>query len=688
MSFVSKPVPPDQPSNQSNIPFANTPPGSSDRCVETNLIIAGAGECVMGRPLPFVGTEITPPPAIGARFQLETEDIEDGSASDYGYCIRQQQQQQRNQHQRFNNCDFGSSCGKASSTTPGSCHCPFRSNCAYCWTRNNKCDSNSNSNADHNHNHNSTVLRQQRVPSSSSCSSEASSTGGDHSGRSWSLNHHDTYTGDRWLNEITDTSNSQSDSEDDSSARWSPLHRAASRGHVAAVQAMVSAGANKDAVDDENCTALHLAVFRGHEDVVEALLGAGAKIDTHDNEGETPLHTAAGSGNLNMVRVLLKASSLEVVNGNGGVHLSLSPLHRAALGGHSEVMRELLAHGACLGSLSCGGRSVLHACAMSGSGEAVRVLLERDAELEARDEHGCTATHIAAGHRLGSVATLEAFLKAGADMHATSNAGETPLHRACKALHADSVKLLLRFGADEAATDGEGRTPAAVASQLLQTQSPGVYRNRLDEILSMLAKAPADRVWRRRGWLIMMRVRRKRRESWIAAETTASADDKQPRHAAGGVLVNLPRFVPSSGGRSSRSGRDGGGGGFPYKVKYADSYRMRVPSTAVIKAQRNVWGSVVLEVGSRRTGSSVQQRYDLNGAIGGVLATGEYGESVAGKGESVKGVDLRASIFGNRRTGWGRDVAGDKGNWYLISAVRVTVGVEEEGVFRTILGFL
>lgn len=145
--------------------------------------------------------------------------------------------------------------------------------------------------------------------------------------------------------------------------RRSPLHFAASGGHLAAVRALLSAGADTDVEDEDGCSALHLAVFRGYEEVVQELVSAGANVDTSDSEGETPLHTACSHGNLAMVRAILRDSHDRklCVTGNGGIHLEMSPLHRAALGGHCDVMRELLDRGSSLRDLTRNARTPLHA---------------------------------------------------------------------------------------------------------------------------------------------------------------------------------------------------------------------------------------------------------------------------------------------------------------------------------------
>lgn len=141
-----------------------------------------------------------------------------------------------------------------------------------------------------------------------------------------------------------------------------PLHLAASAGHLSMVKTLVRAGADPDVEDENGDTPLHLAVFRGFEQVVEELVTAGATVDTIDAEGETPLHTASAHGSLEMVKAILRGS-----RGNNALllchtdHLEMSPLHRAALGGHCDVMTELLGRGFSLESLAGDARTPLHA---------------------------------------------------------------------------------------------------------------------------------------------------------------------------------------------------------------------------------------------------------------------------------------------------------------------------------------
>ena len=68
-----------------------------------------------------------------------------------------------------------------------------------------------------------------------------------------------------------------------------------SPGGEEAVQALLAAGADIDAVNEADFTALHGAAFRGLNEIVELLVEAGADIDARDFRGRTPFRLAEGS---------------------------------------------------------------------------------------------------------------------------------------------------------------------------------------------------------------------------------------------------------------------------------------------------------------------------------------------------------------------------------------------------------
>ena len=88
-----------------------------------------------------------------------------------------------------------------------------------------------------------------------------------------------------------------------------PLHKVASRGQAATVNALIAAGAEIDARDGRGMTPLHKAASRGQAATVNALIAAGTEIDARDGRGMTPLHKAALSRHESVIIVLLDAGA-------------------------------------------------------------------------------------------------------------------------------------------------------------------------------------------------------------------------------------------------------------------------------------------------------------------------------------------------------------------------------------------
>ena len=202
------------------------------------------------------------------------------------------------------------------------------------------------------------------------------------------------------------------------------------------------------------------------------LLEAGADPEVRLAHGKTALMAAAKIGALALARRLIEhGADVDARNDNGGTALMF-----AAIPGHSETMTLLIDHGADVNALGHFNWSALMVAASKGHGKSVRLLLERGADpdvqdtygwtplmravygdkheavialldhdqlnLEARDERGATALHVAVER--GRAALVAQLLARGADPGSTDNAGRGLLHKASAQGYDDIASMLER----------------------------------------------------------------------------------------------------------------------------------------------------------------------------------------------------------------------------------------------------
>ena len=91
----------------------------------------------------------------------------------------------------------------------------------------------------------------------------------------------------------------------------SQLLKAASGGETEKVKALLKAGADVDAKDNDGWTPLMLAASRGHTDTVQALLDAGADVNAKGDSSLTTLEKATMMGYTEIVELLKKAGAKE-----------------------------------------------------------------------------------------------------------------------------------------------------------------------------------------------------------------------------------------------------------------------------------------------------------------------------------------------------------------------------------------
>ena len=220
-----------------------------------------------------------------------------------------------------------------------------------------------------------------------------------------------------------------------------PLQSAAYRGDIAAIIALLDAGADPNGKNTDVGTPLHLAAIRGHQAAVAALLGAGADPNRKNSGGLTPLHWAAGGGHRAVIAALLDAGA----DPNGKDRGGNTPLHWAAIRGHPAAITALLDAGADPNVKDDAGLTPLHWAAGGGH----RAMQWFAASTDPFRKSITSFTVVNRRFDRGHPAAITALLDAGADPNVKDNEGHTPLEWAANANPKAMDVLRARMGLDE-----------------------------------------------------------------------------------------------------------------------------------------------------------------------------------------------------------------------------------------------
>lgn len=297
-----------------------------------------------------------------------------------------------------------------------------------------------------------------------------------------------------------------------------PLICAADLGHTSMIKTLLAAGADASHCAHDGRSALHAAAKSGEEEMVSALLNKGVDINVCDENGETPLVSAVKTGKnsaanspvaakaLKAAKALLAAGAVVKTRGNDGC----SALDWAATNGHADIVKAFLRYGAkANGCDVVDGRTALHRAAASTADteDAIKALIDGGADINAYNEKGYTPLTDAT--RRFDCKSMLALLRNGADPNALGFHRNPALHEACMRRFAGLervVDLLLRWGADDTAYSDDGLWP----EEILDSGQAVYFGCSAEEIARthrLLACAELDRIWRRRGWLIILRSR-------------------------------------------------------------------------------------------------------------------------------------------------------------------------------------
>ena len=163
-----------------------------------------------------------------------------------------------------------------------------------------------------------------------------------------------------------------------------------------------------------------------------------------------PIHSAAGSGDIVKVKSLLSKKP-ELVNSKS-IYPD-TPLHRASAGGHTEIVKILIAYGAEVNVKDGWQQTPLTEAIVSRCHkDVIEVLLENGADVNAKVGRGDTPLIRAIdtfSFNDCSMETIELLILRGADVNVRNNRGETALSIASEEGLEGIVYVLREHGAVE-----------------------------------------------------------------------------------------------------------------------------------------------------------------------------------------------------------------------------------------------
>lgn len=244
---------------------------------------------------------------------------------------------------------------------------------------------------------------------------------------------------------------------------------------------LIAQGASVKAKTTDGDTPLHMALVFGANKAVPDMVKAGADVNAANKQGATPLLIAAHFGDKENAKLLisngakqtifsacamgdLKAVKKFVSDGadvNAFVWTLTTPIHEAAINGHTEVAKFLVSKGAKVDVKEVEKHTPLHWAATTDDVELCKLLIDNGATIDAICDHKQTPLFEAA--MTGSLKVARLLIDRGAKVKTTGDFGQSTLHAAVENNHPEMVKLLIAHGADVNVQQDQGGAPIHAA---------------------------------------------------------------------------------------------------------------------------------------------------------------------------------------------------------------------------------
>ena len=253
---------------------------------------------------------------------------------------------------------------------------------------------------------------------------------------------------------------------------WTALMYAARQGSLEAARALAESGADLNLTDPDETTALVLAILNGHFDTAAALAQKGADPNIADSTGMAALYAAVDMNTLGEIYGRPARQSTDKLTA-----LDLLPILLAHGANPNATLKSpTLNRAHTPGEPSLGeGTTPLMRAAKNGDVAAMRVLMVHGADASLKQKNGTTTLMLAAGVGRGTgvfakdyateaelLTAVKLLVESGADVNAANDSGQTALHIAAQASDG-IVKYLAEHSANLDAKDKQGRTALDVA---------------------------------------------------------------------------------------------------------------------------------------------------------------------------------------------------------------------------------
>lgn len=216
---------------------------------------------------------------------------------------------------------------------------------------------------------------------------------------------------------------------------------------------------------EEGRTPLISAVERKYTNVITKLLELGAKTETRDKAGDTALLVAVGGGSGSIIELLANpaAPNSNRVDINAGGGLYRTALYEAANRSKQNLVNLLLGAGANVNQEGGEYNTALCAACRIGDESTAKLLLSKGADISLSGGELANALSCAVYSESVSliIALLNTLLNTGsavAEINAQDNHGRTAMHMAARWCDWGVIEILLNEGGDLSKVDKQHRT--------------------------------------------------------------------------------------------------------------------------------------------------------------------------------------------------------------------------------------